>query len=63
MTKVLLDRDFDSEEINDVAEYFVECFNDAEIPVDNHGFHMGTFSVVVVWHNEDELSSELPDQL
>lgn len=53
--RVLLDKQYSSEELSDVERDVWECldptFNPAikEIPQDEHGFHQGTFRIQVIW--------------
>lgn len=53
-------KDYDGESLydldRDISEAFQTAYNAkmAQVPVDEHGLHKGTFTVTVQWKDEDE---------
>jgi hypothetical protein len=58
----LFEKVYDGESIvdfgRDMEEVLQECYNPliAEIPVDDHGFSKGSFTVTIEWMPESEVS-------
>lgn len=61
MNKItLFEKDYNGESLydlgRDVSEVFDASFNSLieKIPTDEHGFQAGTFTVSIVWENDEE---------
>ena len=49
MNKVLLDKIYYCEELNDVERDVYECLDDDDIETDEHGFSKGKYTVIVIY--------------
>jgi hypothetical protein len=59
MVKTIFTKKYDGESLydlnRDISEVFVSDYNPAilEIPCDEYGFQLGTFTVKIEWSNEE----------
>jgi hypothetical protein len=53
MKVVLLDKNYSSEELNDVGRDVDECFGYGDIEIDEHGFSKGSYKITVVYTEDD----------
>lgn len=51
--KIVFEKKYDDESIVDLERDMYEAINESDGPVDEHGFHTGTFKVIIMWESDD----------
>ena len=49
---IIFENEYDGESIVDMEEHVYDAVNEADVPVDEHGFAKGTFKVTIEWSEE-----------
>ena len=49
----IIENVFSGESMHDLMDDIFDAINNSNIPVDEYGFHKGTFKVTVEWTNDE----------